>query len=557
MRVLARGVVKPPQPRHTALGRIVIAGLAERRQELDEIEPLLRQQRIHESARHQRSAIHALGDVRLHHGHFLIGGVAEDDFAVRFLHHDAAEFLIVLGRDVRGVKPFLDLGVRVKQRLDEIIRLRARADAGHVRADLSAHTADGVTDHAREFRPAINPFTASGVAFRNRFLRERENFCGRKLLVREREAGEMHQRLCQCGIPIAFTNNSRAYAGRFRRERQGRQFLCELLARVFDGEQFTPEFCRVSFIGCGFESGADLQQRGREVEAGQGDDGRAAHFGRLRFADELLQLLDRVVAADGPQRGQGGSAFVGRGLRAACDLNQLRPERSELPDAGQLQRGDAELLIVRLEQRTQHCEIAVWLLFAKAGGMAQSGEHTQCGSFTKLAANQRIKQLSQFLAATGSADDFNPRARAVARHAFVAEQLAQHFAGERRLDGLECKLKLLRAARWLPCAGLHGGNPRLGEFVDREPERVVEERVHRFVEGSEREFCCAVGLDAPECANSFEADARMFVGDKTCEQFGGVGEGFNSIRQCPHRSSPDAAIFRAEQFGGERAASRI
>ena len=76
--------------------------------------------------------------------HLLVLGRAEDEQAVGLADLDAEVDLVLVRDDADGVVAFLHRLVRDEQRFDEVIGLGARADRGHVRADLPARAAVGV-----------------------------------------------------------------------------------------------------------------------------------------------------------------------------------------------------------------------------------------------------------------------------------------------------------------------------------------------------------------------------------------------------------------------------
>ena len=118
------------------MGRVIGAGAAELGKELDQVQPLLGDEAVDEAGGHEGAGVGALGDVLGGDGNFLVGGVAEENLGAGFAGDHAAQFAAVFGREHDGMIAFLDFGVRIKQRFDNVIGRGAGADAGEVGTDL-------------------------------------------------------------------------------------------------------------------------------------------------------------------------------------------------------------------------------------------------------------------------------------------------------------------------------------------------------------------------------------------------------------------------------------
>ena len=99
----------------------------------------------------------------------------------------------------------------------------------------------------------------------------------------------------------------------------------------------------------------------------------------------------------------------------------------------------------------------------------------------------------EFDRAAGFADQVNPWATAIAGKRFTGEELCQDGGGQVGFNGGEGELELLFMPCGGPATGFDGVNPRLGEVVDGEPERVIDEGVHRAIQDAQREGGGAFG----------------------------------------------------------------
>ena len=106
-----------PEAGHIAFRRVERTGFAEFGEKPEQVHALLARQVVDQSGRHQRAAHRAIFDVVLRQRDFLVRHVADDDLLVVFAHQDAGQLLAVLGFEHDCVVAFLDLAVRIEQRL--------------------------------------------------------------------------------------------------------------------------------------------------------------------------------------------------------------------------------------------------------------------------------------------------------------------------------------------------------------------------------------------------------------------------------------------------------
>ena len=160
---------------------------------------------------------------------------------------------------------------------------------------------------------------------------------------------------------------------------------------------------------------------------------------------------------------------------------------------------------------------------AGADGLADGGEGAGSGGGVEAFVQDLLEELIGFAAGAGLADHFDPGTGAIAGQRFVAEELAEHFAGAGGFDGLECELELFVVTFAFPFAALNRGDPDGSEIVDGEPERVIQVFVgglgraagsslaggggRECVDGGQGESGGLGGGDAREGSQGFDADA--------------------------------------------------
>ena len=113
-----------------------------------------------------------------------------------------------------------------------------------------------------------------------------------------------------------------------------------------------------------------------------------------------------------------------------------------------------------------------------------------------------------------SADEFNPRAGAVARERLVGEELRHGVGGERGIERAQGELQLPLLGRRVgqPRAGLQRGKELRREVVDGKPHGVVEERIRAdAIHGAQDQPGGARGGNLRQRAHGLDAHARVRV----------------------------------------------
>jgi hypothetical protein len=223
------------------------------------------------------------------------------------------------------------------------------------------------------------------------------------------------------------------------------------------------------------------------------------------------------------QRGEGGGAFGGRSARPAGGGGERRRERLQFPRPGERHGGPADGGRGRFQQRAERGEIPGGAGVADAGRLDQCLERAGRDRFGEGAGEDLAEEARQLGGAAGGADQLDPRAAAVARQALAGQQAGEHLRGAGGFDGAEPELERGLAAGRVPSAVGDPRQPRRGELVEGQPERVVEVGIHRAPEHAQGDVGGGEGALAAEGAHGLEAHAGVRVGGEPGE--GGQGAG--------------------------------
>ena len=201
----------PPRARHAAPGRVVGTWLAEFGEKAEKVNALLAAQVVDQTRRHQRASQRAIPDAVFGKGDFSVRDVADDELLVVFPHEYAGQLLAVLCLQHNSVVTFLDLAIRIEQRLDEVVHRRARPNRRQVRPHLPAGAADGVATDTTEFRPAENLLSARRIALGGGRRGDLLNLGGRKGQLGVFQSAAAGEREDQFGlIATAFARGAEA-----------------------------------------------------------------------------------------------------------------------------------------------------------------------------------------------------------------------------------------------------------------------------------------------------------------------------------------------------------
>ena len=165
-----------------------------------------------------------------------------------------------------------------------------------------------------------------------------------------------------------------------------------------------------------------------------------------------------------------GSDLFGR---VAGQAGQGLGRRRSLPIAGEAQRGCTDGVVRGFQQSQNARGIALGPHLAGSGRFAQRGQGASRGSIIETTRDGLPQQRSQFFGATGLTDELDPGARTVPREAALLDDAPQNSAGLFGSDSLQGEGQLFFAPLGFPGTRFQGSDPRLGQFVDRQPERVV------------------------------------------------------------------------------------
>jgi hypothetical protein len=148
------------------------------------------------------------------------------------------------------------------------------------------------------------------------------------------------------------------------------------------------------------------------------------------------------------------------------------------------------------------------------------------------------QQRAQFFGATGLTDELDPRAGTVSRQAALLDDTAQDSARLIRSDGLQGKGQLLFAPFGFPATGFQGCDPWFGEFVDRQPERVVQGGIHGLLKHAQSQFGGSGSRDLGQSTKGLQSNPRVGVLDQLRKGFqplsrvaGGVSLGSDRDKQ--------------------------
>ena len=205
-----------------------------------------------------------------------------------------------------------------------------------------------------------------------------------------------------------------------------------------------------------------------------------------------------------------GPDLFGRVAGQAC---QGFGRRRSLPVAGQAQRGRPDGLVRGSQQSQNACGIALRLNLAGPSRLPERGQGASRGRIIKAARDGLSEQRAQFFGATGLTNELDPRAGAVPRQATLLNDTTQNSARLIRSDGLQGEGQLLFAALGLPGTGFQGGDPGFGEFVDREPEGVVQGGIHGLLEHAQSQLGGSGSWDLGQGTQGLQTDPWMGVLD--------------------------------------------
>ena len=125
--------------------------------------------------------------------------------------------------------------------------------------------------------------------------------------------------------------------------------------------------------------------------------------------------------------------------------------------------------------------------------------------------------------------------------------MREHLDRQGRLDCLQSKRELRLSSLKTPRARAHGPEPRRGELVHREPQRVVEKRIHRLVQNRQRQLRGAGRPKFTQRAHRFEPHPGIRVGHQCRQRRERRGH-----RQHPHAGRPNPRITDHDEFRDER-----
>ena len=193
----------------------------------------------------------------------------------------------------------LDFAVWIKNRLDQVIHRRARADRCQVRPDFSPNAANRMATDTTEFGPAENPLSARRVALGRHRRHDLLNLRGRQRQLGVFEPGAVRERQHQFRfIAPAFPRDAKSCLRRRRGKTARGQSASKRGGCPFDVEQRAPEFQRVGFIWRRLENGHRQRRGCVQIERGQRQRGFLANLQRLVRAAQRQQSIDGARPAD-------------------------------------------------------------------------------------------------------------------------------------------------------------------------------------------------------------------------------------------------------------------
>lgn len=496
---------------------------------------------IDEAGGHDGSgALFALGDVGLGDGLFGTGGIAQDDFLGGFAGEGSDKFGVVPEGQDNGVVALLDLGVGQEDGFDEVIGRGTGADGGHVGSDLATGTADGVTTDTAEGVAAIDHFAAGRISGLEGACGEVADEVGGEFLSFGREAGGLGKgddefdfvaaafaSGAQASARDGLGNESGGVAGEPGIDGIGKGF-----AESFLSQQRAPEGQGGSFVGDFGKEGEGGCEGGGRIEGGECADGFGSFFAGA-LGGELGEEGNDGGTADLAQGVEGGLADGGGGIIDG-EFSKARDAGGVLEDAGPLRGGFTDAGFGGVEEVTQGGVAPGGGSLAETLGLDQGAGGAGGGGSVEVLGHETVQEETEFGRTTGLSDEFDPGAGAGAVERTRGEDLGEDATGFGGGDGLEGELQLAFAPFGFPGAGFEGLDPDLGEFIDGEPEGVVELRIHRLVEDGQGELGGPGFGDATEGADGFETDGGGFVLGKAFEggQAGVLGEDRSTGEEC-------------------------
>ncbi|MDB6125293.1 MAG: hypothetical protein JWQ71_4286 [Pedosphaera sp.] len=542
-----------PETGDVAFGGIVFAGLAQVGKEAEQIQTLTAAQGIDEAGRHEGVALFAVLDAVLGDGDFLVGGIAEDELFGVFANEHAGHFFAIIGFYDDGMIAFLDFAIRIKNRFDQVIHLSTCADAGHIGANFSADTADGMATDAANFLAPENLFTARGIAFANSALGQQFDFGIRKPLPFAFQIGTA----CQCDdqvrlIAPAFARGFQAGFRHRRRKTSLGQRMNQCRGNAFGAEQRTPEVQRFSF-GFGI-----VEQRNHRlfgllhVQTDEGQDGSATNRFITGLFSERNQVGNHFLATNFAQGIEGGTPGGFGGLFVGGDGEDTRCQRFTLPGACEAQGGFADLFVGAGKEFADGIQVAGGLGVALLGRVSKSSQGADGGFIIETTANNLIEEVTQFVLAAALPDEFNPWAVAIFGNGFGFYHLAQNQTRLTWFNSFQGEFQLLLAAIGFPRAGLDGFDPGFGKVVDAQPDGVIKKGVHGFVQNAQHEFRGTGRGHFGERTHGFNAHTGKIIGYAFRQQVHGILQTRMPVAHDARGGGADVAVLGFEQLIQQR-----
>ena len=369
-----------------------------------------------------------------------------------------------------------------------------------------------MTHHAGEFRPAVNTFAPRRVTDRQRLPGERLQFFRRELRLGQRESGTLDQRLHQRLVLSALARGTQARLRHRRRQLCLGQLRRQSRTRALHRQQRAPQHLRVRLDRRRGQHPQHVRHRRRQIHARERHDRLALNRRTPSAARQRPQLCNHRRSAQFPQRSQGRRPLRRRGRHITRTTHHHRRQRRQFPRTHERQRRDADRSRRRLQQGRQLRQIPFRFHAAQPRGSDQRAQGRWYRRLVKAVREQGIEQSPLLARTARRADEFNPRTRTVPRQRAVGEQLREHLDRQGRLDCLQSKRELRLSSLKTPRARAHGPEPRRGELVHREPQRVVEKRIHRLVQNRQRQLRGAGRPKFTQRAHRFEPHPGIRIG---------------------------------------------
>ena len=320
----------------------------------------------------------------------MVRRVAQHNLRRGLARDHAAQLLLVLRRDDHGVITFFNLRTGIKQRFDEIVRRRTRADTRHVRPDLAAGAANRVTHHAGEFRPAVNTFAPRRVTDRQRLPGERLQFFRRELRLGQRESGTLDQRLHQRLVLSALARGTQARLRHRRRQLCLGQLRRQSRTRALHRQQRAPQHLRIRLDRRRGQHPQHVRHRRRQIHARERHDRLALNRRTRSTARQRPQLRDHRRSTQFPQRPQGRRPLRRRGRHVTRTTHHHRRQRRQFPRTHERQRRDADRSRPRLQQGRQLRQIPFGFHAAQPRGRNQRAQGRGYRRLVKAVGQQGI-----------------------------------------------------------------------------------------------------------------------------------------------------------------------